>query len=201
MGILLVLALTGIILGSVALTKKCDTAYKEGLLVGSSSSEFRSCKGTVVPIGTILPFYAMKEDKTFDDTRIPDGWVICNGTDVGGITVPDLRNKYLMGWNENSFISNVNGGKSFDLKILSENLPSHNHSYSYQEYSGNHNFQQPGGTGSIVPDYNTKSVPTENTGENKSIPIPIGEYINNFPIVYIMYVGTENESPCSDKMV
>jgi len=205
MVILLVLAVAGIILGAVALTKKCDTAHKEGLFVGSSSSEFSSCTGTVVPIGTILPFYAMTEDKTFDRTRIPDGWVVCDGSSIGDITVPDLRNKYLMGCNEeSSFTSNVNGGKPFDLKITNENLPSHTHTYSYKEYATDHNFKEPGGTGALVPDCNSLKTPTGTTGGtggNTSISIPIGDYINNFPVVYIMYVGTKTEAACTDKML
>ena len=199
MVILLVLAVAGIILGAVALTKKCDTAHKEGLFVGSSMSEFSSCAGTVVPIGTILPFYAMNGDK-FDRTRIPDGWVICDGKTHG---VPDLRNKYLMGSDADSnFTANVNGGKPFNL--TSDNLPSHTHTYSDSKYTGNLTFPTNGGLGISVPNAATAAVEdgtTGSTGAGTSIPIPIGDYINNFPIVYIMYVGTETESPCTDKMM
>ena len=110
-----------------------------------------------------------------------------------------------MGWNGGpSFAANVNGGKPFDLKITSENLPSHTHTFSYQKYTGNHDFSEPDGAGIKVPDFNvTEDIPgtTGSTGGNTSISIPIGDYINNFPVVYIMYVGTKTGAACTDKML
>ncbi len=78
------------------------------------------------PKGTILMFWD-------DETKIPTGWVPCDGRKVGDYQVPDLRGRFPIGQNTNlSTLTkrNVNdkGGEE-KTKLTLKQIPSHDHKY------------------------------------------------------------------------
>ena len=34
-----------------------------------------------------------------EEDKVPDGWALCDGKTAGTVITPDLRNKFIMGWN------------------------------------------------------------------------------------------------------
>jgi microcystin-dependent protein len=96
-----------------------------------------------VPLGAIM---------MWSGTTAPAGWALCDGTTVSGYKTPDLRSRFVVGYNpsnaENNDPGNLSTGgtsattdtKSTDLVTLSvANLPSHNHSYSGStDWGGSH---------------------------------------------------------------
>ncbi|GBR74110.1 phage tail fiber protein [Candidatus Termititenax aidoneus] len=81
---------------------------------------------TFFPIGTILQFSGgeytrLTSARTEDDEVI---WTLCNGTDVNGITVPNLVDKFLRGAASSGTAA---GADSQSVTLTADNLPSHNH--------------------------------------------------------------------------
>ncbi len=74
-----------------------------------------------VPIGTIV---------MWGGGTVPDGWAICNGETVNGITTPDLRNRFIVGAGDQYSIGNTGGEKTHTLTI--SEMPNHRHKYTFK---------------------------------------------------------------------
>ena len=71
-----------------------------------------------VPSGGIIMW-------TGPETSVPNGWHVCDGTaNPGGTTIPDLRNKFVVGVGANS-VGYENG--SDNITLTTSNLPNHSH--------------------------------------------------------------------------
>ncbi len=74
-----------------------------------------------VPIGTIV---------MWSGGTVPDGWALCNGQTVNGVTTPDLRNRFIVGAGDEYSIGNAGGEKTHKLTI--SEMPSHRHKYKFK---------------------------------------------------------------------
>lgn len=102
-----------------------------------NSSDFLVNGKQLIPTGTILMWFS-----GIDNTP-PPGWALCDGQTVNGIQIPDLRGRFVLGYNQSSFtrpgnsyqtltnsIGEVSGEHVSQLQV--ENLPAHNHVIPYR---------------------------------------------------------------------
>jgi len=83
-----------------------------------------------VPSGGIIMW-------TGPETSVPNGWHVCDGTaNPGGTTIPDLRNKFVVGVGANS-VGYKNG--SDNITLTTSNLPNHSHTLT-TDGSHDHDF-------------------------------------------------------------
>ena len=224
-----IMILLAIVLASLCTTIACKKEGYVLSPGGESSFEggLSVCPGATVPIGTIVPFYQalFGKDGKLNKSAIPFGWWICDGTpdpDTGVVT-PNLSGKYLMGANSSAGLKMMNTNSTFETTLTENQVPlrSHDHGVSFigrSVWSGgsgddigyfaglwNDGLQKPqmkanvgGAKGSDGPiaettDANSETAPTE------PLKIEFDQYIPNFPIVYIMYVGTKKKDrACAD---
>ena len=203
-----IMILLVVVLASLCTTISCK---KEGYVLSTSSEAspgISVCPGAAVPIGTILPFYQAGfyqagKDGKLDKSAIPFGWWICDGSadpDTKVVT-PNLSGKYLMGANSSAGLKMVNTNSTFETTLTDEQVPlrAHNHSVSFLQSDGRDSHGS--GYPTTVVGAKGLDLSTDTTGmpATKSLKIPVSEYIPNFPIVYIMYVGTiKKDRACAD---
>ena len=77
-----------------------------------------------------------------DQEKIPDGWVLCDGSCVNGIWTPDLRDRFPVGVDGDTYQLGWTGGTN-EVVLATEELPKHSHMY---EVSGNRTFRFTDGT-------------------------------------------------------
>lgn len=93
----------------------------DSLLITDSNG---SIKNLPFPKGLIIAWYNIG----FTITDLPPGWSLCDGTIQNGYTTPNLRDKFIYGYDPNSrTIGTVGGEEQVTLQVT--HLPSHNHSY------------------------------------------------------------------------
>ena len=167
---------------------------KEGLLVSKndSGSVGISCSGTLLPVGTIVAYEWIGNA---NDSKIPDGWGLCNGDKYNGITTPNLQENYLLGTGSDGVMSQNSTSGKYSKIITEDQVPlrDHTHPFGFKYTQSGTN----GGTESRpVPDPNS-SVFLGNTdgvtGMQATVPlsIQIPDYIPSYSLVFIMYVGGE----------
>ena len=77
----------------------------------------------VAPVGCIIMWSGTP-------TEIPGGWALCNGQTAEGLTTPDLRDRFIVGAG-NGYAVGAQGGEAAHTLTVEE-MPSHNHSYSFK---------------------------------------------------------------------
>ena len=84
-----------------------------------------------VPKGTIVMWSG-------SINNIPDGWALCNGGSKNGVTIPDLRGKFIVGYDQALADYNSIGKNGGENKItLSEaNIPRHSHTKGTMRIQG-----------------------------------------------------------------
>tara|TARA_Y100000389_G_C17438874_1_gene507307 strand:+ start:853 stop:1458 length:606 start_codon:yes stop_codon:yes gene_type:complete len=193
-----------VVLASLCTTISCK---KEGYVLSPSSETspgISVCPGAPVPIGTIVPFYQAGKKGTIDTSAIPFGWRICDGKadpDTGVVT-PNLSGKYLMGASTSADLTAVNSTYTYETTLTDDQVPlrAHDHSISFLASDGRDS-NSTGYKTAVVANNSSLGLSTDTTGMAATEPlnIPVSEYIPNFPIVYIMYVGTKKkDSACAD---
>jgi microcystin-dependent protein len=80
------------------------------------------------PKGLIL----MYDGTSWQDNVTLKGWYQCQGGTVNGLTIPDLRDKFIMGYGNGSRA----GGKNSQT-LSEENMPNHTHGMSRVSVSSN----------------------------------------------------------------
>lgn len=88
------------------------------ILVGSSTLATNINNGSV-PRGVIM---------MWSGTTIPDGWALCNGQTVSGITTPNLSGRFVIG-TSTSYPINLSGGNT-TYTLTAANIPIHSHTAS-----------------------------------------------------------------------
>ncbi len=97
-------------------TNKKDIDY-----VVDIGSEFLDDKIDPIPKGIIIPFTG---------TIIPDGWVICNGSNG----TPDLKDRFILGSNDDHPTGTKYSNGKIGPILDSSNMPSHKHNGSASGY-------------------------------------------------------------------
>lgn len=59
--------------------------------------------------------------------QIPGGWALCNGQIVGGVTTPDLQDRFVVGAGSSYPVGNRGGAASVTLSV--SQMPRHSHQY------------------------------------------------------------------------
>jgi microcystin-dependent protein len=81
-----------------------------------------------IPVGGII---------MWSGTTPPTGWALCTGQTVNNHTTPNLQGRFIVGYNSSDTdydnIGKTGGEKEHTLTI--DEMPSHNHIYSYTPYS------------------------------------------------------------------
>lgn len=88
-------------------------------------TEVTNLPTSVVPKGLI----AMWSGST---TAIPEGWALCDGNTVNGVQTPNLKGKFIVGYNsvDSSFNRVGMSGGSKSLSLGKDHLPKHSHSFN-----------------------------------------------------------------------
>ncbi len=86
----------------------------EGIIKTTNLVLNPSSKFNLLPKGIILMWYGSQES-------IPNGWVICNGTNE----TPDLRNRFILGASS-KYLLNKTGGEN-SVKLTVDQIPNHSH--------------------------------------------------------------------------
>lgn len=99
--------------------------------------------------------------------NIPDGWVLCNGTQG----TPDLRDKFVLGYGNKYSVGSIGGEETHTLTV--NEMPSHNHG-----------IRSSNGTGSS----NTLTTTLTGLAENLSLIYDTGgsQAHNNMPPYYVL---------------
>ena len=83
----------------------------------------------LIPKGMILAWNYTPADVTAAGVVTPpSGWAICDGTTVGGVTTPDLRNRFIFG--ADPTVNSVITGGAETVTLTTNQIPSHTHSYA-----------------------------------------------------------------------
>lgn len=77
--------------------------------------------GGVIPVGAIVMWSGTNQN-------IPYGWEICDGRVVNGITLPDLRDRFIVGVGSQYQVRDTGGTASVTLNV--NQIPSHTHTAS-----------------------------------------------------------------------
>ena len=201
-----IMILLAIVLAALCTTIACR---KEGYVLspggGALEKGLSVCPGATVPIGTIVPFYQAGKDGELNKSVIPFGWWICDGsTDPDTkITTPNLSGKYLMGASSSAGLKMVNTSSTFETTLTEDQVPlrSHDHAVSFLESDGRDSHGTGYPTAVVGNNGLNLTTGTSELAATESLKIPVSEYIPNFPIVYIMYVGTrQSDRACADNI-
>ena len=76
-----------------------------------------------IPVGGIIMWSGSANE-------VPDGWALCNGQTVSGKTTPDLRGKFVVGYDPADSDYNTVGktGGERSVTLSTAQMPSHSHS-------------------------------------------------------------------------
>ncbi|MBR6021913.1 MAG: tail fiber protein [Kiritimatiellae bacterium] len=113
------MAVSGDATFSTSATVSGDATVEGDLTVSGTVSGYGS-----VPVGTIVLWSGAAN-------KIPDGWALCDGSTVNGSKTPDLRGRFVVGYNPNDgdySVKKTGGEKYHQLSV--EELPSHSHNIS-----------------------------------------------------------------------
>ena len=111
------LAVSGDATFSTSATVSGDATVEGDLTVSGTVSGYGS-----VPVGTIVLWSGAAN-------KIPDGWALCDGSTVNGSKTPDLRGRFVVGYNPNDGDYNAPGrtGGEKTITLTVDQIPSHNH--------------------------------------------------------------------------
>ena len=132
----------------------------------------------LIPKGMILAWNYTDADKNAAGVVTPpSGWAICDGTTVGGVTTPDLRNRFIRGEPDN--FNGVKTGGEETVSLNTTQIPSHSHSYNVSNSGWN-----PGDASTKVNIYQTTGAAV--TGYNNGNGTPHENMPPYYVLLYIM---------------
>lgn len=111
--------------GSTDISSNSKLSNKNVVVEGDVKA--RGFKGYgITPLGGIIPWsgnVTVNFDGTGKGIGDLDGWAICNGHD----TIPDLRGRFIVGYNGSNYVLGSTGGSN-SITLTKANIPTHNHS-------------------------------------------------------------------------
>lgn len=119
--------------------KPADTLHIDGNIKANDVQGTGAFGGGLIPKGGIIMWSG-------DPNNLPDGWALCDGSKVGDVQTPDLRGRFIVGYNEttdpnstdpnyggnNNAVSSEysvvgNNGGTGTHTLVKEELPLHQH--------------------------------------------------------------------------
>ena len=144
--------------------------------------------GGMVPLGAILMWSG-----TGSSTAVPTGFTLCDGnggTAVNGITIPDLRDKFIVGANAVTGSDSTYPGLSMNQTCGSANavLPSHTHTQSGGTTDDDGGSHVPGSPNSGSAMSNISNAGIDNTGTLKTDGSVSGTNANLPPFLALAFI-------------
>ena len=144
--------------------------------------------GGMVPLGAILMWSG-----TGSSTAVPTGFTLCDGnggTAVNGITIPDLRDKFIVGANAVTGSDSTYPGLSMNQTGGSANavLPSHTHTQSGGTTDDDGGSHVPGSPNSGSAMSNISNAGIDNTGTLKTDGSVSGTNANLPPFLALAFI-------------
>ena len=144
--------------------------------------------GGMVPLGAILMWSG-----TGSSTAVPTGFTLCDGnggTAVNGITIPDLRDKFIVGANAVTGSDSTYPGLSMNQTGGSANavLPSHTHTQSGGTTDDDGGSHVPGSPNSGSAKSNISNAGIDNTGTLKTDGSVSGTNANLPPFLALAFI-------------
>ena len=144
--------------------------------------------GGMVPLGAILMWSG-----TGSSTAVPTGFTLCDGnggTAVNGITIPDLRDKFIVGANAVTGSDSTYPGVSMNQTGGSANavLPSHTHTQSGGTTDDDGGSHVPGSPNSGSAMSNISNAGIDNTGTLKTDGSVSGTNANLPPFLALAFI-------------
>lgn len=100
----------------------------------ATKTDVENLKNLAAPTGSIIMWE--------DSDNIPTGWALCDGQTVNGVTTPDLRGRFIVGYDhtrsgethdvDNDYNAVGNNGGEKNHKLTVNEMPSHSHSITGQ---------------------------------------------------------------------
>ena len=144
-------------------------------------------KNLPFPKGLIIAWYNK------DITDLPPGWSLCNGTTKNGYLTPDLRGKFIYGYDSRSgrgIGNQLDGEETVQLNL--ENVPSHTHNAQYYSAKG-YGSNQPNcwrdGTSLRARKLSSGTTDGGNVGNSSGNADPHNNMPPYFVLTYICYTG------------
>ena len=130
--------------------------------VRTSTSGTISGYGTI-PVGGIIMWSGSASD-------VPDGWALCDGRTANERTTPDLRGRFIVGYDSSDSDYNTVGKKGGERKhtLTTDEMPSHNHSYEFRAYDLTASWKDQRNFYAVSKGNNMESASTKNTGGNQA---------------------------------
>lgn len=144
-------------------------------------SEFKRIDSLLNLQSRILPPGTNPQLFSGNVASLPDGWHFCDGGTYNGITVPDLRGRFIVGYNTDDFDYNAIGkvGGEKQVALTGANNGPHTHTYTTENSRGSGSPGAEDGTGGI----DTKTTSSSGTGTPHENRPPY------YTLAYIIYTG------------
>ena len=82
----------------------------------------------LTPRGMIVPWNYTATDREGTELRAPPGWAICDGRIVGGVTTPNLKNRFILGKGPGRNKGDLGGAS--EVVLTTAEIPAHTHTYT-----------------------------------------------------------------------
>lgn len=112
----------GMVPNSVARRNTTNTFTADQTVSGTMTATSFVGNGTV-PIGAILMWAG---------TTPPTGWRLCAGGSYNGVTIPDLRNRFVVGSGGTYVVKSQGGAES--ITLTADQVPVRPHTHTYHDY-------------------------------------------------------------------
>jgi microcystin-dependent protein len=153
------------------------------ILLTNQDGEFKNLS---FPKGLVMMWYNSGKNPTPDD--IPLGWALCDGSISDGYQTPDLRGRFILGFNPSNGIPIGSIGGQESVKLDNSQIPPHTHQINMVTISNNR-FRDGGAGGADANVLNSYTSVSSDNGTGG------GQPHENMPpyyvLSYICYTGNK----------